>query len=153
MARPPSQEPAAPPGVSGEPLPETLTSLLERRGLTPTGLHTLLKAEGIEISRSRLHQLVTGQGALPSPDQMERIASVLRVSPGHFAEYRLWRVRAMLDPGVVGFHRAMSNLEHFTGRRATPGPLPRPEPSSGDGVAPADARYPAPTRRAAKGRG
>lgn len=152
MARPPRKEPAAPPAVSNEPLPEALAHLLDRRGLTATRLATLLKAEGIEIRRSRLQQLATGQGASPSADQMERIASVLGVSPGHFAEYRLWRARAMIDPGVVGFHRAMANLERLTGARALPEP-DSPREASRDGNPGSESRYPPPTRRAAKGRG
>ena len=48
----------------------------------------------------------------------ERLASVLGVSPAYFAEYRLWRVRALLDPGIVGFDRAMANFGRLRGGRA-----------------------------------
>lgn len=151
MARPPRKVPAAP-AVSTEPLPEALAPILARRGLTVSALWGLLRAEGLEVSRSRLHQLVSGQGAAPSPAQMERLASVLGVSPGHFAEYRLWRVRALLDPGVVGFHRAMVNLERVAGPREL-APTDGSAPPLGDGVALAGARYPPRTRRVAKGHG
>ena len=96
----------------------------------------LLRAEGIAISRTRLHQLVNGSGAPPTPEQLERLASVLGVSPGHFAEYRLWRVRALLDPGIVGFDRAMANLQRLRGRRETP--------AADDGGPPDASRYPPP---------
>ena len=46
--------------------------------------------------------------------------SVLGVNPGYFAEYRLWRARALLDPGVVGFDRAMANFDRLRGRRGIP---------------------------------
>ena len=59
-------------------------------------------------------------GAPPTAEQLERLASVLGVSPGYFAEYRLWRARALLDPGVVGFDRAMANFDRLRGRRDIP---------------------------------
>jgi transcriptional regulator with XRE-family HTH domain len=105
------------PSLTDEPLSVALPVLLARRGLTLGALGGLLRAEGIAISRTRLHQLATGTGAPPTPEQLERLSSVLGVSPSHFAEYRLWRVRALLDPGVVGFDRAMANLARMRGRR------------------------------------
>jgi transcriptional regulator with XRE-family HTH domain len=107
----------AAPTLSEEPLPEALAELLRRRGLTLAGVGSLLRAEGLTISRTRLHQLASGQGAAPTAEQMERLASVLGVSPGYFAEYRLWRIRALLDPATVGFDRAMANFERLSGRR------------------------------------
>ena len=67
-----------------------------------------------------LHQLSSGTGAQPTAEQLERLASVLGVNPGYFAEYRLWRARALLDPGVVGFDRAMANFDRLRGRRGIP---------------------------------
>lgn len=103
--------------VSEDPLPGAIAELLRRRGLTLAGVGSLLRAEGLTISRTRLHQLASGQGAPPTAEQMERLAAVLGVSAGYFAEYRLWRIRALLDPGVVGFERAMANFERLRGRR------------------------------------
>ena len=40
------------------------------------------------------------------------------MSAAYFAEYRLWRVRALLDPGIVGFDRAMANFGRLRGGRA-----------------------------------
>lgn len=107
-------------GPSDDPLSTTVAVLLERRGLSVSALGSLLRAEGIAISRTRLHQLCSGTGAPPTAEQIERLASVLGVSPGHFAEYRLWRVRALLDPGVVGFQRSMANFDRLRGRRELP---------------------------------
>lgn len=105
------------PSVTDEPLSVALPLLLDRRRLTIGALAGLLRAEGIAISRTRLHQLSTGSGAPPTPEQLERLASVLGVNASHFAEYRLWRTRALLDPGIVGFDRAMANFERLRGRR------------------------------------
>jgi transcriptional regulator with XRE-family HTH domain len=140
----PSPERSAFPSACDEPLRVALNGLLERRGLSVGELGSLLRAEGIAISRTRLHQLVSGSGAPPTAEQLERLASVLGVSPGYFAEYRLWRVRAMLDPGVVGFDRAMANFERLRGRRELVLPGHHDEQSA--------PRYPAPLRRESKER-
>ena len=86
-----------------------------------SSLGSVLRAEGIAISRTRLHQLATGRGPAATAVQMERLATVLGGSPGYFAEYRLSRVRDLLDPSVVGFDRAMANFERLRGRRQSPG--------------------------------
>lgn len=118
MAPAPSTDPRPATSVTtDEPLAVALARLLDRRGLTVSGLGSLLRAEGIAISRTRLHQLCTGTGAAPTAEQLERLASVLGVHPGHFAEYRLWRARALLDPAAVGFDRAMANFARMRGRR------------------------------------
>jgi len=108
------------PAVSEDPLSAALAAVLERRRLSVSALGSLLRAEGVAISRTRLHQLCSGTGAPPTAEQLERLASVLGVSPGFFAEYRLWRVRALLDPAVVGFERAMANFDRLRGRRDLP---------------------------------
>jgi len=132
------------PSVSDEPLAVALAAVLERRGLSVSALGSLLRAEGIAISRTRLHQLCSGSGAPPTAEQLERLASVVGVSPGYFAEYRLWRVRALLDPGVVGFDRAMANFDRLRGRRDLP-----PEQ---DGQPDSASRYPSGVRRQSKER-
>jgi transcriptional regulator with XRE-family HTH domain len=108
------------PAVSDEPLSVAIAGVLERRGISVSALGSLLRAEGIAISRTRLHQLCSGTGAPPTAEQLERLASVLGVSPGYFAEYRLWRVRALLDPAIVGFDRSMANFDRLRGRRDLP---------------------------------
>jgi transcriptional regulator with XRE-family HTH domain len=113
-----------------------VAALLRRRGMSLAALSGLLRAEGLTIGRTRLHQIVNGAGAPATPEQIERLSSVLGVSPAYFAEYRLWRVRSLLDPGVVGFDRAMANLGRLRGaRRAAPR-------EGGADVARAAARYP-----------
>jgi DNA-binding Xre family transcriptional regulator len=139
----PDRRPAVP-DATDEPLNVALPQLLARRRLTVSELGGLLRAEGIAISRARLHQLATGSGAPPTAGQLERLASVLGVHPGHFAEYRLWRVRALLDPGVVGFDRAMANFKSLRGRR--PAPI-----ADDDGLVEAS-RYPPPVTSQSKER-
>lgn len=106
-----------PPDFSEEPLPQALSRLLEYRTLTRSHLASLLRAEGLTIGRSRLHQICSGQGAAATPEQIQRLASVLGVNAGYFAEYRLWRTRSLLDPTVVGFERSMANFNRLRGRR------------------------------------
>ncbi|HEX2506978.1 MAG TPA: hypothetical protein VHK23_01565, partial [Miltoncostaeaceae bacterium] len=78
-------------------------------------------------------------GAPPTREQLERLASVLGVSPSYFAEYRLWRVRALLDPGVVGFDRAMANFARLRAGRG--------ERVLDDAGAQLGSRYPPPVPR------
>lgn len=138
---------ASPLDATDDPLPEALAEILQRRGLSVSALGSLLRAEGVEISRSRLHQLCSGAGAPASFDQIERLSSVVGVSPSYFAEYRLWRIRALIDPGVVGLDRALENAARLVGRRRLS--------EAGDGVPRprASARYPGPRRRASEERG
>lgn len=104
--------------VTEEPMPLAIERLLAGRGWSRRDLAALLRAEGMTIGRSRLNQICSGTGAPASPEQIERLASVLGVSPGFFAEYRLWKTRRLLDPSVVGFERAMSNFGRLRGRRS-----------------------------------
>jgi transcriptional regulator with XRE-family HTH domain len=106
------------PTITEEPLPAAISALLDRRGWTRRDLAALLRAEGLTIGRSRLNQICSGTGAPASPEQLERIAAVLGVSPGYFAEYRLWKTRRLLDPSTVGFERAMANFARLRGRRS-----------------------------------
>ena len=139
MASDSPTDPGPPPEVTDLPLQLAIDVLLHHRKVTLSGLGSLLRAEGLTISRTRLHQLATGKGAAATVDQMERLASVLGVSPGHFAEYRLARARALLDPSVVGFERAIANLDRLRGRRESRG---RPGDSA------RESGYPGASRRA-----
>jgi len=119
--------------MSETPLHETLADLLRRRGTTLSGVAALLRAEGLTIGRTRLSQIAAGQGPPVSAAHLERLAQVLGVSPSHFAEYRLWRVRSLLDPAMVGFDRAMDNMSRLNGRRTEPRITePRIEPPLAD---------------------
>lgn len=115
---PRSQAPPSDVEVTEEPMPQAVEKLLGRRGWSRRDLAALLRAEGMTIGRSRLNQICSGTGAPASPEQIERLASVLGVSPGFFAEYRLWKTRRLLDPAVVGFDRAMANFGRLRGRRS-----------------------------------
>ena len=118
----PDRRPPLPRGQRRAPLPSRWRPSWTAAASRCPRSGSLLRAEGIAISRTRLHQLCSGSGAPPTAEQLERLASVLGVSPGYFAEYRLWRVRALLDPAVVGFDRAMANFDRL---RGPPGPADR----------------------------
>lgn len=119
-------------------MPEALAALLEHRGLAVATLGSLLRAEGLTISRTRLHQIIAGQGAPATGEQIERLAAVLGVGPSHFAEYRLLRTRALIDPRAVGFERAMANHARLSGAS-------EPNGATDDGH-PGDGRYPGPSQ-------
>ena len=122
MALSPVPEPRPPlPAASEEPLHVSLAAVMERRSLSVSAVGSLLRAEGIAISRTRLHQLVVrARARRPPPSSSSASPASSGVSPGYFAEYRLWRARALLDPGVVGFDRAMANFDRLRGRRGPP---------------------------------
>ncbi|MEW6582541.1 MAG: helix-turn-helix transcriptional regulator [Actinomycetota bacterium] len=124
--------------MTDRPLHEAIAELMRRRGFTLSALAAILRAEGLTIGRTRLHQIAAGQGPPASASHVERLAQVLGVAPSYFAEYRLWRVRSLLDPAAVGFERAMENLGRLSGRRAIPSAPPNGRPRADD----AD-RYPA----------
>lgn len=120
------------------PLPEALAVLLDRRNVSLASVAAILRAEGLTIGRTRLHQIAAGQGPPASATHMERLAQVLGVGPSYFAEYRLWKVRSLLDPTEVGFERAMENLGRLNGRREQPRILEAVDSSARGG-----SRYPA----------
>ena len=128
--------------IAEVPLPEALSILLARRGVSLAAVASILRAEGLTIGRTRLHQIAAGQGPPASATHMERLAQVLGVSPSFFAEYRLWKVRSLLDPVEVGFERAMGNMGRLNGRRGRPRILDDAEWPAG-----AVARYPAPVSK------
>ena len=97
MALSPVPEPRLPlPAASEDPLHVSLAAVMERRSLSVSAVGSLLRAEGIAISRTRLHQLSSGTGAQPTAEQLERLASVLGVNP------------------------AMANFDRLRGRRGIP---------------------------------
>lgn len=128
--------------IAEVPLPEALSALLSRRGASLASVASILRAEGLTIGRTRLHQIAAGQGPPASAVHMERLAQVLGVGPSYFAEYRLWKVRSLLDPVEVGFERAMENLGRLNGRGERPRMVDDP-----DSPSTAASRYPAPVSK------
>ena len=61
------------PAASDEPLAVALAAVMDRRGISVSALGSLLRAEGIAISRTRLHQLCSGSGA-PADGRAARAA-------------------------------------------------------------------------------
>ncbi len=132
----PDRRPALP-NATDEPLNVALPLLLDRRRLTVSELGGLLRAEGIAISRTRLHQLANGSGAPPTAEQLERLASVLGVQPRP-----LRRVPPLAGAGAPRSRRR--RLRPGDGQLQEPSRPPRPAPIADDDGVPGAPRYPAP---------
>ena len=75
MALSPVPEPRPPlPAASEDPLHVSLAAAMERRSLSVSAVGSLLRAEGIAISRTRLHQLSPDR----APDQFPGFAPAIR---------------------------------------------------------------------------
>lgn len=101
--------------MNNRPFAETLQALLDERDWSQRELSRRLEAElGREdkIASSTIRLYFTGD-MHPTRSAMERIAKVLRVSPNHFAEYRLEVVRDALNWRLVGTRKAVRSLERL----------------------------------------
>jgi hypothetical protein len=65
--------------------------------------------DGPKPSKASLDQALTGRRPLRR-EVIELMAAGLGVPPETFDEYRLAQLRAMIDPDVVGFERAVENM-------------------------------------------
>lgn len=119
-----------------QPFGFTVQQLLDEESITLSELvrrgHARADANDIR-NVSVVHAQVTGK--IPaSPPVMRLMASALRIDVETFPEYRMWRIRQLLDPrspdsGGVGFEVALRNLKALE-RGATAGlesPLPASE--------------------------
>lgn len=97
---------------SSRPFHETLTGLLEVMDIGQRELarRTALHGWGSHTTIGRLTQ----NELKPSLQAMEQIAYALGVPPETFAEYRLGKARAKLDPAQVGLKAALKNLARCT---------------------------------------
>lgn len=98
-----------------------------KRSNKPFGkaLKTLLRQEQVSQRELTRRCEARGWGSLGSTSQlvnelqkptfwaMERIAICLQVDPEYFADYRLMKMRRLLDPDVVGIKTAVKNLSRF----------------------------------------
>jgi len=64
-----------------------------------------------------LRKAVAGERA-PAPKLMETVASVFKVKPDVFYEYRLRQAQLDFDPKEVGVDKAIANLEAWADARA-----------------------------------
>lgn len=69
---------------SERPFGETLTRLMDERGVTYRGL-----AAQTGLSAGYLNHMVHGGRPVPGNDVIERLAAALGVEPAHFREYRI----------------------------------------------------------------
>ncbi len=77
---------------SDQPFGETLTALMEERGLTYRQLAALTG-----FSAGYLNHMVHGNRPVPGNDQLERLAGALGVEPEHFREYRIRVITERLE--------------------------------------------------------
>lgn len=77
---------------SDRPFGETVTALMDERGLT---YRTLAARSG--LSAGYLNHIVHGGRPVPGDEQLERIADALGVEPAHFREYRLRVITSKLE--------------------------------------------------------
>lgn len=112
---------------SSRPFPETLKALMDLEGLSQRELTERLKRHGFGRAHSVLHRIYVGDGE-PSPELMEGLGRVFKVSPEMFAEYRLAEARRHFEPSEVGWDAAMTNLDTF--EQAPSKPLRRHSPAA-----------------------
>lgn len=115
-----------------QPLHESLPALLAERDWSIRELARRTRAEQDWGSHTTLRELMAGDFAL-TVRALEAIASVMRIDPRYFPEYRLALARRELDPNQVGMARALGNLEgspRLARRLAKPSPR-YPHPGSG----------------------
>lgn len=103
------------------------------------------KTKGIDgkgVTHSFLNMVVNGHDK-PSERAMTLIAQVFHITPDYFVEYRFAEGRKLLDPEVVGFDKALENLNRLWGeqrRRSGAGRAgsrkKKPPPGSGSGSRP-----------------
>jgi transcriptional regulator with XRE-family HTH domain len=77
---------------SDRPFGETLTELMEERGVTYRAL-----AAQTGLSAGYLNHIVHGNRPVPSNALIERLAGALGVEPAHFREYRIRFITERLD--------------------------------------------------------
>lgn len=77
---------------SDRPFGETVTALMDERGLTYRAL-----AARSGFSAGYLNHTVHGSRPVPGNDQLERLAEALGVEPAHFREYRLRVITSRLE--------------------------------------------------------
>ena len=99
-----------------KPFPEAVHELLAEKDWSIRELARRTKDETNWGSVSMLALLARGE-LRPSVNAMESVAKTLRVSPEHFAEYRLAKLRSTLDPEVVGLAKALGNAGQLAARQ------------------------------------
>lgn len=102
---------------STQPFPATLKKILEIEGISERQLTERARRKGYDRHHSTLHRIYAGDGPV-QPEHMEGVARALNIAPETFAEYRLWKARTDYDPGVIGWKRAIRNLQRLEGDEA-----------------------------------
>ena len=91
------------------PFPETLQKIMDMQDVGMRELARRCEQRGWG-SYASIRGLRKGEFA-PTLTAMEEIAVALDIKPETFAEYRLGKARALLDPEQVGWKKALRNLK------------------------------------------
>lgn len=128
---------------SVRPFKETLTQLMDMENVSVREVGRRCERHG-GISFSAISQLRQGRLS-PSMKAMAEVARALGVPAETFAEYRLGKARASLDPDQVGLHKALVNLARMQG-------VPTAQGADEAQIARLEARLEEETGRTARGR-
>ena len=113
---------------SNKPFGDTVRALMQAHGMTYRALaNATREQDGRGLTHAHINMLVNGRDK-PSLRAMELIAQACKVAPEYFAEYRLAAAMRELDPDVVGFERALENLNARLGARRRAGAKAQPRP-------------------------
>lgn len=93
-----------------KPFGEAIQDLLSEREWSIRELARHTKEDTGWGAVSTVHFMVRGDIPL-TKNGLEAIARAFRLAPEYFAEYRMLQARESLDPTVVGFHKALRNLD------------------------------------------
>jgi hypothetical protein len=101
-----------------EPFADKLKRLVRERGTSIARVYDDAPWDtanrGPKPSKASLDQALTGRRPLRL-ELIELMAAGLDVPPETFEEYQLAKLRAMIDPDVVGFERAVANAAALGG--------------------------------------
>lgn len=102
--------------ANDEPVTVALRRLMDERGATLRWVASKareLDETGKGINHTYISGVLTGR-EIPSPRSLELLARVFDIDPEYFVEYRMGKLRAAINPRVVGFDaafRAFTELE------------------------------------------
>lgn len=111
---------------STKPFPETIQLLLDIYEISGRELARRLERKGISRNQSTVQRLVNGESPV-NHEHLEWFAKALGILPETFAEYRLWKARSSYDPLVIGWPKAIKNLELREASEGAAEPLPAHE--------------------------
>ncbi len=107
--------------VSKERAPVALRRLFDDRKATLKAISARTREideTGKGINYTYISGLISGREK-PSPRSLELLAGAFDLEPEFFIDYRLWKLRGELDPGVVGYDAAIERYDLITAAEAS----------------------------------